>query len=145
MELDRAGPSYTVDTLRAVKEKENSDDLRLNFLVGQDNLLGLKEWHEAAALFALCRILVATRTSDVTKDEVRNELPPGAVFELIDFPQLPVSSSMIRARIRLDKTVLYLVPPSVNEIIESRDLFKPQTAKGPAASRTKHARHTRQS
>jgi nicotinate-nucleotide adenylyltransferase len=145
LELDRSGPSYTVDTLRAIKELEDSSDLRLNFLVGQDNLLGLKEWHEAAALFSLCRILVATRTSEVTREEIKEELPAGAAFELIDFPQLPVSSSMIRARIRQEKTVLYLVPPQVNEIIEARGLYSPPTAKGPAASRTKHARHTRQS
>jgi nicotinate-nucleotide adenylyltransferase len=144
IELDRSGPSYTVDTLRAIKEQENDDDIRLNLLVGQDNLLGLKEWHEAPALFSLCRILVATRTSTVTRDEVIKEIPAGAAFELIDFPQVPVSSSLIRSRIRAEKTVMYLVPPRVNEIIEQRGLYKLQTAKAPSASRTKHARHTRQ-
>jgi nicotinate-nucleotide adenylyltransferase len=145
LELDRSGPSYTVDTLRAIKEQEDDSDLRLNFLVGQDNLLGLKEWHEAAALFSLCRILVATRTSDVTREEIKKELPATADFALIEFPQVPVSSSIIRTRIRQDKTVLYLLPPSVNEIIETRGLYRPQGAKAPAAARTKHARHTRQS
>ena len=144
LELDRSGPSYTVDTLRAIKEREEGNDFRLNFLVGQDNLLGLKEWHEAAILFTLCRILVATRTSEATREEIKEELPAGAEFELIEFPQLPVSSSLVRTRIRQDKTVLYLVPPAVNEIIEQRELFKPPTSKAPTASRIKHARHTRQ-
>lgn len=124
LELDRKGPSYTVDTLRAIKEKENSPDLRLNLIVGQDNLPWLKEWHESKELFALCRILVATRISSVTKEELARELPPEASFEIIEFFQIPVSSSLIRSRIRSKKTILYLVPPQVNEIIESRGLFK---------------------
>lgn len=149
IELDRSGPSYTVDTLKAVRVQETADEsgeeIRLNFLVGQDNLLALKEWHEATTLFSICRILVATRTSTVTREEVQRELPPQASFELIDFPQVPVSSSAIRTRIRADKTVLYLVPPQVNEIIESRGLYKLQTAKAPTPGRMKHARHTKQS
>jgi nicotinate-nucleotide adenylyltransferase len=158
LELDRSGPSYTVDTLRAIRLLEdgaqgeiapaevNDDDnaLRLNFLVGQDNLLSLKEWHEAAALFSLCRILVATRTSTVTREEVQKELPANASFELIDFPQVPVSSSLIRTRIRAEKTVMYLVPPAVNDIVESKGLYKLQAAKAPGTGRMKHARHTRQ-
>jgi nicotinate-nucleotide adenylyltransferase len=141
IELDRSGPSYTVDTLKAIKEQEK--DARLNFLVGQDNVPHLKEWHDSNTLFTLCRFLVATRTSNVTKEEVLAELPAGADIELIEFLQIPVSSSMIRTRIRANKTILYLVPPRVNEIIQSKELYRLQTAKTPSG-RMKHARHSKQ-
>ncbi|MBX9723479.1 MAG: nicotinate-nicotinamide nucleotide adenylyltransferase, partial [Candidatus Obscuribacterales bacterium] len=56
IELDRTGPSYTVDTLRAISEQEskNAENVRLNLIVGQDNLPFLKEWHDSATLFTLC-------------------------------------------------------------------------------------------
>lgn len=126
IELDREGPSYTVDTLRQIKKDESargSDDTRINFLVGQDNLPHLKEWHDAEELFQICRFLIATRNSTVMKEEVLAEVPEGTAFELIDFPRVPVSSSTIRARLAGNKTVMYLVPPAVNEIIMSRRLF----------------------
>ena len=128
IELERSGPSYTVDTLRELKilEEKNGSDMRLNLLVGQDNLPHLKEWHESNELFSLCRILVATRTSNVTAEEVIKEVPAGASFELIDFPRVPVSSSTIRVRLKEGKTVLYLVHPRVNELIEKKGLFKAQ-------------------
>lgn len=144
IEIERSGPSFSVDTLRAIREREKSEDLRLNFLLGQDNLPLIKEWHDAGAIFSLCRLLIATRTSAVSKEDVAKELPKGADFELIDFLQLPVSSSMIRTRIRAGKTILYLVPPRVNQIIVSKGLYKSQPAKNPTAGRTKHARHSRQ-
>lgn len=124
LELDRKGPSYTVDTLRSLAEQEKNSELRLNLLVGQDNLKYLKDWHESEVLFKLCRILVAPRTSTVTKEDLQSELPDDATFALIDFPQLPVSSSLIRSRLRDGRTVNYLVPPAVNAIIESKSLFK---------------------
>lgn len=129
IELERSGPSYTVDTLRQLKdmEEKNGADMRLNFLVGQDNLPYLKEWHESNELFSLCRMLIATRTSSVTREEVLKEVPAQASFELIDFPRVPVSSSSVRARLKEGKTVMYLVHPRVNEIIEKKGLFKIQT------------------
>ncbi len=141
IELDRSGPSYTVDTIKAIKEQEA--DARMNLLVGQDNVPHLKEWHESSTLLSICRLLVATRTSSVTKEEVLAELPSAADVELIDFLQIPVSSSLIRTRIRSNKTILYLVPPRVNEIIQAKELYKLQVAKTPSG-RIKHARHSKQ-
>lgn len=141
LELDRTGPSYTVDTLKAIKELE--PDARLNLLVGQDNVPHLKEWHDSSTLISMCRLLVATRTSSVTKEEVLAELSGQADVELIDFLQIPVSSSMIRTRIRSNKTILYLVPPQVNEIIQAKELYKLQAAKTPSG-RMKNARHSKQ-
>ncbi|MBY0358382.1 MAG: nicotinate-nucleotide adenylyltransferase [Candidatus Obscuribacterales bacterium] len=116
VELTRSGPSYTVDTLRHFKQ-EFGKEIRLNLLVGQDNLPSLKDWHEASTLFKLCRILVAPRQSSANRLTLAEHLPADADFELIDFPQLPVSSSMIRQRLREHKSVLYLVTNDVNQLL----------------------------
>ena len=100
IELERVGPSYTVDTVRDLKKLEGPD-CRLNLIVGQDNLQALRSWHDADDLFSLARILVAS-------------------FEIIDFMQLPVSSSLVRERIRSNKTIQYIVPTAVRELIEKR-------------------------
>lgn len=123
IELEREGPSYTVDTLRAIAGQENDKSLRLNLIVGKDNLHWLKEWHDSDSLFSLCRILVASRSSAVTREEVLAELPSDASFELIEFPQVPVSASLIRQRIKQKKTVLYLVPEAVEKIIRSKGFY----------------------
>lgn len=124
LELNRQGPSYTVDTLREISVQENDPDLRLNLIVGKDNLKWLKEWHESESLFSLCRILVASRSSTVTKEEVVAELPPHADFELIEFPQLHVSASMVRQRLREGKTIRYLVPAQVEKIIKTNGYYQ---------------------
>lgn len=122
IELDRHGPSYTVDTVRQIQEQEGPD-CRLSLLVGQDNLSALRTWHEAEELFTLVRILVATRHHFVTREELIEELPSYASFEIIDFMQFGVSSSMVRARLRSEKTIRYLVPEPVHQIIERKELF----------------------
>lgn len=127
LELDRSGPSFTIDTLKQIKEmesKNDSSDLHLNFLVGQDNLPHLKEWHDAPELFKMCRFLIATRQSTVTREEVLQEIPTDTQFALIDFPRVPVSSTTIRERISAGKTVMYLVSPAVNELILKENLYR---------------------
>lgn len=126
IELDRNGPSYTADTLRQIRVSEENggtDELRINFLIGQDNLPHLKEWHDADELFKICRFLIATRHSTVTRDEVLNEVPPGTEFELIDFPRVPVSGTLVRARRAEKKTIMYLVSPPVQKIIVEENLY----------------------
>ena len=121
IEMDRSGPSYTVDTLTQLKSQWG-EDTQLNLIIGQDNLGYLEEWHDAPRLFKLCRILVASRhlvkaPRQESDAELKAMAPPGANVEIIQFPDFPVSSSEIRARLRAGGTVLYLVPREVNNIL----------------------------
>lgn len=123
IEMDRQGPSYTVDTLTQLKS-EWGEDTQLNLIIGQDNLGYLNEWHDAPRLFKLCRILVASRhlvktprPRQIPVDELKALAPSGAVIDIIHFPDFPVSSSAVRSRLRAGETVLYLVPPEVNDIL----------------------------
>lgn len=122
MEIDRQGPSYTVDTLREFR-RQFQEGIRLNLLIGQDNLSALHEWHEADVLVTLCRILVAPRHTDVTSADLERELPPGSSCDVIHAPQIPVSGSLIRRRLRAGRSVLYMVTPEVNDLLVSRRHF----------------------
>jgi nicotinate-nucleotide adenylyltransferase len=122
LELDRQGPSYTVDTLRELK-KQYGDGVRLNLIIGEDNLASIGQWHEAKELFRLCRLLVAPRQDSNHGSPSRGAAdskdlcPDGATMSMIDFPGAGVSSSEIRARLRRGQSVLYFVPPAVNKLL----------------------------
>ena len=125
LEIDRAGPSYTVDTLRAVRA-EYGEDVRINFLVGEDNLEYIGSWHESAEIFRIARIVVAPRACQMVSANahvVEPKLPGGADIVFIELSHVPVSSSDIRKRLRDRRSVLYLVPPAVNKILQSEALY----------------------
>lgn len=124
IELDRQGPSYTVDTLRAFK-KQFGDSTRLNLLIGQDNAPHLSSWHDYQDLLKLARLLVAPRNHEVTREEVAAELPSGAEFELARAPLIPVSGSEIRQRLLQGHSVMYMVTPQVNRLVLERGYFRP--------------------
>jgi nicotinate-nucleotide adenylyltransferase len=148
LELSRPGPSYTVDTVKEVlsasaKAGENEGkSVRVNLIIGGDNLPFLKDWHNSAELLSLCRLLVVPRLrylsesqsqekSEVGADVVQTitQSPqPSAVdipnFELVDFPGIAISASNIRKRISLNKTVLYMVPAEVDALIKSGNYYR---------------------
>lgn len=121
LELDRAGPSYTVDTLRELKQLYG-EGVRGNLIVGADNVDSLSQWHEAEQIFRLARLLVAPRQLPPQAKAGKIDLPDGA--EYIDFPAVSVSSSEIRERLRRGQSVLYMVPPAVNAILLARGHYR---------------------
>lgn len=130
IELDRKGPSYMIDTLNAVQEAYGRD-VRLNLIVGGDNIAQLKLWHKANEIFKTCRILVAPRVEsyshlveDLANGGSGREIVKPAEIELIRCPLVQISSSQIRNRIREGKTVRYMVPASVYEILAAHGYYK---------------------
>jgi nicotinate-nucleotide adenylyltransferase len=114
-ELERSGPSYTVDTLRAWQQERPGDDLVL--LLGSDAYAELRSWREAEAVLGLCRIAVVARPGEAADVAVQDALRVGG-------PGLPVSSSEIRRRVREGRSVRYLVPDAVADYIEKRGLYR---------------------
>jgi nicotinate-nucleotide adenylyltransferase len=114
-ELGRAGPSYTVDTLRALREANPQAELVL--LLGSDAAEGLADWREPAEVRALCRIATFTR---------------GGAGEGVPVPRLDISSTVIRERVRSGRSVRYWVPEAVLAYIGDRGLYR---AGAPAPSR----------
>jgi nicotinate-nucleotide adenylyltransferase len=132
IEIERPGASYTIDTINYVRGLFGPD-LRLNLLIGGDNVSQLKTWHKIEDIYRSCRLLVARRTIDLQNKNnestrgLSSDLQAievdGAKYEVIDFPLVDISSSMIRSRLAAGKSVLYMVPLAVNEILQSRGYY----------------------
>ena len=110
-EVARAGPTYTIDTLRELRA-EGCEDLVL--VLGSDTLADLPNWREPEEIRRLARVVVA-------------EKEPGAdtgPFDRVEMPLLRISSTGIRARVAAGKPVRYLVPEGVRQFIERKGLYR---------------------
>ena len=114
-ELDRPGPSYSVDTLRTLRAREPGTAFVL--LVGSDAALGLPRWHEAPELSRLARIVAFGRAGSA-----HGALPPG--IEFITVPAVEISSTAIRERVRRGQSIRYWVPDAVADFIATRGLYR---------------------
>ncbi len=117
LELDRPGPSYTVDTLRALKTREPNVEFVL--LVGADAAAELGSWREAEALPGLARVVVLTRGG----------APASAsplVWRTLVVPAVEISATDVRARVRAGTTVRWRVPDAVARYIASERLYLDQ-------------------
>ena len=115
IESDRPGPSYTIDTVRAIRETYPTLQA-LYFIVGADAARDLKLWREAEKLLRLCRFVAVTRPGTAS-----DGLPEGV--ECLPAPGLEISGSDIRRRIREGRSIKYLVPESVEDYILSQKLY----------------------
>ena len=125
LELDRPGPSWTVDTLRALHATRPGDEL--TFIVGGDQAQGLRTWREPEAVLALATVAVAER-AEVRRDHVRTGLAGLAGAERVaffDMPRIDVSSSDIRLRVAARRPIRHLVPQAVATYIGEQHLYLP--------------------
>jgi nicotinate-nucleotide adenylyltransferase len=114
LEVRRGGPSYTVDTLSALHSLH--PDATLTLILGSDIARTLPSWHRQDALMALAGIAVAPREGDAGSVS-------GAVH--LDLPEVPVSSSLVRARVAAGESLTGLVPPAVAAYIAEHSLYAP--------------------
>jgi nicotinate-nucleotide adenylyltransferase len=114
LEVRRGGPSYTVDTLLALRSLHPHATLTL--ILGSDIARTLSSWHRPDELMALADIAIAPREGDAGPGE-------GAVR--LDLPEVPVSSSLVRARVAAGEALDGLVPPAVAAYIAEHALYAP--------------------
>ncbi|MFI0979336.1 nicotinate-nucleotide adenylyltransferase [Streptomyces sp. NPDC021093] len=118
IDIDRGGPTYTIDTLRDLRALNADADLF--FITGADALSQILTWRDAEELFALAHFIGVTRPGhDLTSDG----LPEGGV-SLVEVPALAISSTDCRARVRAGDPVWYLVPDGVVRYIDKRELYR---------------------
>jgi nicotinate-nucleotide adenylyltransferase len=124
IEINRDGPSYTVDTLREIHATHPGDEL--TFIVGGDMAWSLPAWQEPEAILELASVAVAERAG-ARREEVRARLAGMAGahrISYIDVPRLDISSSALRRRVREGRPIDYLVADAVADYIDQRRLYQ---------------------
>ena len=131
-ELEREGPSYTVDTLRELREAAPDDELFL--LLGGDQAAALPSWHEPEEVLELATVVAVERVgfSRSTIALKLGHLRGGRDVRVLEMPVMQVSSSMIRRRVAAGQPIRYLVPEPVIELVRERGLYGASTP-APAA------------
>lgn len=115
VEIRRGGPSYTVETLEALRSANPGDELFL--LLGSDAAAGLDSWERALDLRSLCRIVVVGRPGFPLR------VPEDFAVEHLDGPRLDVSATELRARVAAGRSVRFLVPDAVATLVLERGLY----------------------
>jgi nicotinate-nucleotide adenylyltransferase len=128
LEVDREGPSYTVDTLRALNEE--SPEAELVWILGGDQAGMLRSWHEPEQVLELCTVAAtergAWRRAGIFLEA--RELRHSERLVFFEMPPIGVSSTMVRRRVAQGRPIKYLVPDAVAELIESRGLYREEVA-----------------
>jgi nicotinate-nucleotide adenylyltransferase len=122
-EADVPGRSFTVDTLRRLRETHPEDEL--TFIVGGDMAYALPTWQEPEAILSLATLGVAEREG-VLRNDITERLAGLAGADRIrffDMPRLDISSSMIRHRVAAGLPIRYLVPDAVAAYIAAEGLY----------------------
>ena len=128
IELDRKGPSYTADTLEQLRGESPDEELFL--ILGGDQAASLATWHEPEKVLERATLAVFDRaTWSRNAIGIRIGGVPGArQVRYLDMPQIQVSSSTIRRRVREGAPIRYLVPEKVAEYITSHQLYAAERA-----------------
>jgi nicotinate-nucleotide adenylyltransferase len=118
VDIDRPGPTYTIDTLRDLAAQQ--PDAELFFITGADALEQIVSWKDADELFRLAHFVGVTRPGYVLSDD---HLPRDAV-SLVEVPAMAISSSVCRERVVAGRPVWYLVPDGVVQYIGKYRLYR---------------------
>ena len=123
LEVERPGPSYTVDTLTMLK-KQLGSEASLFFILGRDTLAELPLWKEPEKVVQLCRLVVAPRLGSKDLKHLEKAIPElmDKVIQL-DMPVIGISSSGIRQRIAQGLPIRYLVPAEVEKYITGQKIY----------------------
>lgn len=126
VELDRPGPSYTVDTVREFRRKYGPET-ELYFITGADAAVEIFTWKDAHELLRMCAFIVATRPGYCTT-RLEAELGRARAVSthgifVVEVPALAISSTDIRARVKQGDPIRYLLPESVENYIRKAGLY----------------------
>ncbi len=153
IEVDREGPSYLVDTLATIRERERGRR-RTVFIVGEDAFAEMGEWRSPEKIFALTDLAVMTRPPGQLRDlsermpEVVHDVfevsrdgreavhrQAGTRIELVPISALDISSSKVREACREGRSIRFLVPESIRTSIEASRRYGPGPLDDPGPNR----------
>lgn len=118
VDIDRSGPTFTVDTLRDLRSMHPDADLF--FITGADAVTSIAGWKDASELWDLAHFVAVTRPGH------NLDLPaaPEGAIEVLEIPALAISSTDIRARVAAGKPIWYLVPDGIVQFIGKHGLYR---------------------
>lgn len=118
VDVRRAGPTYTIDTLRDIHESNPEADVF--FITGADSIAQIDSWKDSSQIWPLAHFVGVTRPGHSL------EVPKSAAGEvsLLEIPALAISSTDIRARVESGKPIDYLLPNSVIDYIHANHLYQ---------------------
>lgn len=126
VDIDREGLTYTIDTLRDLREL--FPDAELYFITGADSLASIMSWHDWEVMLEMANFVGVTRPGyELSKDMLPLESQTG--IELIEIPAMAISSTDCRERAREGEPVWYLVPDGVVQYIAKNNLYGPNPDK----------------
>ena len=120
IEWERTGPSYTIDTIKLLKEREV--DVEIYFIIGADMIEYLPKWKQIDELSQLVQFIGVKRPGYSTETSYP--------VTLVEIPEIAISSSWIRKKINNGKTIKYLVPDAVKPYIEENRLYGSKKSTG---------------
>ena len=125
VEVEREGPSYTVDTVEALASA--NPDAQLHLILSAETFAELPSWHEPGRLFEVARMAVVPREGYPAPDPAwLARAFPGRDdrVEYLGGPRLGLSSTALRTRVAAGRSIRYLVPPAVEAYITEHDLYR---------------------
>lgn len=114
IEIEREGTSFTLDTVKLLKNRE--PEVEFYFIIGADMIAYLPNWHGVDELMTLISFIGVKRPGY----EESTRYP----ITMVEMPELHLSSSMIRKRIKAGQTIKYLLPDNVREYIKENGLYE---------------------
>jgi nicotinate-nucleotide adenylyltransferase len=129
LEVERGGPSYTVDTLRAIHASHA--EVELTFIVGADMARTMPRWREPQALLELASLAVAEREDGRREDVLAALAPLQARMTFLEMGMVEISSSLVRERVAAGEPVGELVGPAVAAYIAEHGLYRATSATEP--------------
>ncbi|MBA7692772.1 Nicotinate-nucleotide adenylyltransferase [subsurface metagenome] len=125
MEIERAGPSYTVDTIAELQGQLGAED-KLFFILGWDNLAQLPQWREPSRLVKMCQLVAVPRVGYPAPDLDSLEAAIPGLSQatiLLDTPHIDITASAIRDRVAQGLSIRHLVPEPVERYIKEHGLY----------------------
>ncbi|HID05665.1 MAG TPA: nicotinate-nucleotide adenylyltransferase [Armatimonadetes bacterium] len=123
IEIERPGPSYAIDTVRAFREQFGAS-VQLFFITGADAILEILAWKDTNELVKLCRFIAVTRPGyDLSHLHEQLSSEYLRAIDVLEIPGMDISSTSIRERVHRGEPIRYMVPDAVHDYIMQRRLY----------------------
>ena len=122
IEMDRTGPSYTIDTIKALK-KIYGDDTDFYFIIGADCIHELPSWHKIDELLKICKFIATKRPSYKLDLSIIAKEFSDYNIQLLETPELEISSTDIRQKKKKGYSIQYITTEQVQQYIRKEELY----------------------